>query len=93
MDNLNWRFEQDAEGRGVVRHHAPPRFVAHWTSGAAGAPAPFVQCWKDEGSGGGEDSLRVFRFQWIDSPPDAETFERLMQDTAKAIDAWIASRL
>ena len=25
--------------------------------------------------------------------PDAMTFERLMQDTAKAIDAWIASRL
>lgn len=93
MDNLNWRCERDAEGRGVVRHHATPRFVAHWTSGAGEVPAPPAPCWKDQGSGSGEDSLRVFRFQWIDRPPDATTFDRLMRDAAKAIDAWIASRL
>ena len=25
MDSLNWRFERDAEGRGMVTHPAPPR--------------------------------------------------------------------
>ncbi len=89
----DWRFEQDAAGRGVVKHHAPPRFVAHWTSGAADMAAPNVQCWSDAGSGDGEDSLHILGFQWIDSQPDAMTFERLMQDAAKAIDEWITSSL
>jgi len=55
-------------------------------------PAPPVQCWKDTGSGG-EDSLNIFGFQWIDPRPDFAAFDRIMQDAAKAIDAWIASRL
>jgi len=93
VDSLNWHFERDAEGRGVVKHHAPPRFVAYWTSGAGEVPAPPVQCWKDAGSGDGEDSLTLFGFQWIDRRPDFAAFDRLMQDAAKAIDAWIASRL
>jgi hypothetical protein len=90
---LNWHFEQDAAGHGVVRHDAPPRFTAHWTSGADGAHASSVPCWHEAGSGGGEDSLHIFGFQWIDHPPGFPAFDRLMQDAAKAIDAWIASRL
>jgi len=92
VDSLNWRFERDAEGRGMVTHQAPPRFIAYWTSGAGEMPAPPVQCWKDTGSGG-EDSLNIFGFQWIDPRPDFTAFDRIMQDAAKAIDAWIASRL
>jgi len=93
VDSLNWCFERDAEGRGVVKHHAPPRFVAYWTSGAGEVPAPPAPCWKDAGSGDGEDSLHIFGFQWIDRRPDFAAFDRLMQDAATAIDAWIASRL
>ena len=93
MDNSNWIFEQDAAGRAVVKHLAPPRFAAHWTSGADGAPASPAPCWKDKGSGGDEDSLHIFAFQWIDRRPDFAAFDRLMQDAATAIDAWIASRL
>jgi len=93
VDKLNWSFEQDAAGRGVVKHHATPRFSAHWTSGAGEVPTPPVQCWKDEGSGDGEDGLQLFGFQWIDPAPAATALERLMQDAAQAIDAWIASRL
>jgi len=77
----------------VVRHDAPPRFAAYWTSSADEAPAPPVPCWKDPGSGGGEDGLHIFGFQWIDRRPDFAAFDRLMQDAATAIDAWIASRL
>lgn len=91
MDNLNWRFEQDAAGRGMVRHHAPPRFVAYWTSGPDGPPLS-VPCWRDAG-GGGEDSLHIFGFQWIDRRPDPATFQRLMREAAAFLDAWIAGRL
>ena len=45
------------------------------------------------GSGDGEDSLHIFGFQWIDRRPDFAAFDRLMQEAATAIDAWIASRL
>jgi len=76
----------------MVTHQAPPRFVAYWTTGAGEMPAPPVPCWKDAGSGG-EDSLNIFGFQWIDPRPDFAAFDRIMQDAAKAIDAWIASRL
>jgi hypothetical protein len=93
VDSLNWRFERDTEGRGMVTHQAPPRFVAYWTSGAGEVPAPPAPCWHDTGSGDGEDGIHIFGFQWIDRRPDFAAFDRLMQDAAKAIDAWIASRL
>jgi len=89
----DWSVRRDAEGLGVVKHYATPRFVAHWTSGADEVPAPPAPCWKDAGSGDGEDSLTIFGFQWIDRRPDFAGFDRLMQDAAKAIDTWIASRL
>ena len=89
----DWSLEQDAAGRDVVRHHAPPRFTARWTSGGGDLAGIDGPCWSDAGSGDGADSLQLFGFQWIDSAPDATTFERLMQTTAKVIDAWIASRL
>lgn len=93
MDNLNWRFEQDAERHSVIRHRVPPRFTAHWASGADALPAPSVPCWNDPGSGGADDRLCLFGFQWIDRRPDPGEFERLMRAAAAVIDAWIASRL
>ena len=93
MDNLNWSFERDAEGRSVVKHHAPPRFSAYWTSNAGEVPALPVQCWHDTGSGDGEDSLHIYGFRWIDCPPNFVTFDRLMKDATTAIDEWIANRL
>jgi hypothetical protein len=89
VDNLNWRFEQDAQGRSVVRHRAPPRFTAYWTSGAE---APAADGWRDPGSGDDQDSLHLFGFRWIDPAPEGAAFDRLMREAATAIDAWIASR-
>ena len=89
----NWSLEQDEEGRGVIKHHALPRFIAHWTSGTAKMSVLLEPCWSDAGSGEGEDCLHVFAFQWIDRKPDAMTFEHLMREAAKAIDEWITSRL
>lgn len=88
----DWSLEQDAAGRGVVRHNALPRFTALWTSGTAEGAAPLESCWSDAGSGD-DDRLHLFGFQWRDPLPDAESFERLMQEAAKFIDAWIESRL
>ena len=87
-----WSLEQDAAGRGVVKHHATPRFSALWTSCAAIEAAPPEADWSDAGSGE-DDRLHLFGFAWSDPLPDAEGFERLMQEAAKAIDAWIESRL
>lgn len=89
----DWSLEQDAAGRGVVRHHTPPRFTATWTSGDAGLAGTDGPCWSDAGRGDGEDSLHIFGFRWIDRAPDDTTFERLMQAAARVIDAWITSRL
>jgi len=88
----HWSFEQDATGRGVIKHNALPRFCAYWTSGAAEEAAPLEPFWKDTNSNE-DDCLYLYGFQWIDSQPDSMTFERLMQEAIKAIDEWIVSRL
>jgi hypothetical protein len=88
-----WSFEQDAAGRSVIRHNALPRFCAYWTSGTAKEAIPLDEpCWHEAGSSE-DDCLLLFGFQWIDSRPDSLAFDRLMQDAAKVIDAWIVGRL
>ncbi|HEY8099045.1 MAG TPA: hypothetical protein VIE65_23525 [Methylobacter sp.] len=88
-----WNFEQDADGRGVIRHNARPRFSAYWTSGTAKMPMPLEPCWSDLGSGK-DDCLHLYGVQWLDGRlPDAPAFGRLMQEAAKVIDTWIVSRL
>ena len=87
-----WHIEQDAAGRGTVKHHAAPRFIAEWTTGEADLTAIDGLFWQDEGSGSGEDSVTLHSFQWIDTPPDQSAFERLMKHAALFIDDWIASR-
>jgi hypothetical protein len=87
-----WSFEQDAAGRSVIRHNALPRFSAYWTSGAVKITPPLEPYWSDAGSGE-DDCLHLYGFQWIDTRPDDKAFDRLMQEAAKAIDSWIASRL
>ena len=88
----DWSLEQDEAGRGVVRHNARPRFTGHWTSGTATGAVPLGLFWSEAGSGG-DDRLHLFGFRWSDPHPDAEAFERLMQEAAKVIDAWIESLL
>jgi hypothetical protein len=88
----DWSLEQDAAGRSVVSHHALPRFTATWTSGDAGLAGTDGPYWSDAGRGG-EDSLHIFGFRWIDRAPDDTAFERLMQAAARVIDAWITGRL
>lgn len=89
----NWSFEQDTEGRSVIKHHAPPRFIAKWTSGTAKEAVPLGSYWLDENSKDGDDHLYLFGFEWIDPQPEAVAFERLMQNAAKVIDEWIVSNL
>jgi hypothetical protein len=88
----DWSLEQDEAGRGVVRHNALPHFTALWTSGTAIGAAPLESFWSVAGSGE-DDRLYLFGFAWIDPIPDFVAFERLMQEAAKAIDAWIENRL
>lgn len=87
-----WNFEQDEAGRSVIRHSAPPRFCAYWTSGAAQDAAPLEPYWTDAGSGA-DDALHLYGLQWIDAPPDAETAARLMRETAAVIDEWIVKQM
>jgi hypothetical protein len=90
--SADWSLEQDAAGRGVVRHNALPSFSALWTSGTATGAAPLEAYWSDAGSGG-DDRLYLFGFAWIDPLPDFAGFDGLMQEAVKVIDAWIESRL
>lgn len=90
----DWLIEQDSGG-GTLQHEAPPRFAAQWTTGddpdeLAAIDGP---CWSDAGSSGGGDALHIYAFQWRDAPPGQAAFEALMQQAARAIDAWIAARL
>ncbi|MCP5116995.1 MAG: hypothetical protein GY953_39735, partial [bacterium] len=50
-------------------------------------------CWSDPGSGSGEDTIHVYGFEWSRGAPEQAAFERLMDEAAREIDAWIARRL
>jgi len=86
-----WDFEQDEAGRNVIRHNALPRFRAYWTSGTAKEAAPLEVYWHEEGSNE-DDGLYLYGLHWIDTPPDAKAWERLMKEATKAIDTWISNR-
>ena len=88
----DWTIDEGEAGRGRVSHHAAPRFTVLWTSGAdelAGIDGP---CWTSEGSDD-EDTLHIFGFTWTDPAPAQQGFERLMQQTATAIDEWISGQM
>lgn len=89
----NWSLEQNSARLGVVKHHAKPRFIAYWQSGVDGLATIEGQSWRDEQAGDADSQLHIFGFEWIDEPPEEDRFERLMQEAAKIIDAWIESRL
>ena len=79
-----WIVEPERVTRAVA-----PRFVAAWTTGEA-PPGP---CWTDEGSGSGDDRIHIYEIAWRDPPPDDAATRALMEDAARALDAWIARRL
>ena len=90
----DWLVEQTESGRGTLRHEAPPRFAARWTTGddpdeLAALDGP---CWTDEGSGGA-DRISIYGIDWSGPAPGQDEFERLMAQAARAIDEWIAGRL
>lgn len=87
-----WNFEQDEAGRSVIKHNAPPRFCAYWTSGAGKEAAPLEPFWKDTGSSE-DDCLYLYGLHWIDTPPDTLAFKGLMKEAAKVIDKWIVSQM
>ena len=88
----DWTIEEGEAGRGRVSHTAAPCFTAFWTSGADELAAIDGPCWISEGSGD-EDALHIFGFTWTDPAPDQPDFERLMQQTAAAIDEWISGQM
>lgn len=65
-----------------------PRFAAAWTTGEA-PPGPR---WTDEGSGG-DDRIHIYAVTWRDPPPDEAAIRAIMEDAARAVDAWIARQL
>ena len=89
-----WIIEQSRSDGGAIRYSGPPRFTAQWFTGddpdeLAAIDGP---CWSDEGSGSGDDSIHIHAFQWTGPAPAQEAFEALMEQAARAIDEWIASR-
>ena len=90
----DWSLEQDAARRGVVRCGTMPCPVLppYGQATRQKEPRRLNPVGADAGSGD-DDRLHLFGFQWRDPLPDAESFERLMQEAAKFIDAWIESRL
>ena len=90
--NTDWTLDADDAGPGTLTHHAAPRFMARWTSGADELAGIEGTGWTAKGSDD-DDALHLFGFQWTDPVPDQAGFERLMQQAAVAIDDWIAGRL
>lgn len=88
----DWSIEQDEAGRGTIKHRAAPRFTAVWTSGEVDLSEITGLFWQDEGSGG-EDSLTLYSFEWVDNPPDQAAFDDLMKQAVLAIDDWIVKLL
>ena len=87
----NWSIEHDSE-RGMITHHAAPRFCAYWTNGTAKSAVPFDVFWSDAGTGI-DDSISLFDVQWTDPHPEGLALQALMHEAAKAVDEWIANRL
>jgi hypothetical protein len=88
-----WNFEQDEAGRNVIQHNALPRFRAYWTNGAVHEDAPLEPYWRDSGSVEDDDCLHLYALHWIDTPPDRQALERLMNETLRAIEAWVVARM
>ena len=94
-----WKIEQDQENGGRIVRTALPRFRARWTTGDdRGGPGrtwrrspPCPACaGAIRGAGAGRTPSTS-----TDSSgaPDQVAFERLMDEAAREIDAWIAGRL
>ena len=92
LQNPNWTVEEAPARRGVVAHHAAPRFQAFWTTGREELATIDGPCWTQEGSGD-EDALHIFGFAWTDAAPSQSAFESLMRQAAAAIEDWITDRL
>lgn len=88
-----WTLEEDAAGRSVICHRAPPRFTAFWTSGADERAALDVEAWHDPDAFDDDARLCLYGFQWQDERPDPETFARLMREAVAFLDEWIAGQL
>ncbi len=91
----SWMIDEEHDGRGMVEHHASPRFRARWITGNDPEALSAIDgpCWNDEGSGDGEDAIHIFGFRWSGPAPDQAGFEALMGEAARRIDAWIARRM
>jgi len=88
----DWTVEEAPARRGLVCHHAAPRFQAFWTTGQEELATIDGPCWTREGSGE-EDALHIFGFTWTDAAPAQSAFERLMQHAAAAIEDWITAQM
>lgn len=92
MPKQNWTIEEADAGRGLVCHHAAPRFQAFWTTGREALADIDGPCWSSEGSDD-EDAIHLYAFQWHDPPPRQSGFHTLMTEAATVIDNWIVAQL
>ena len=90
-----WHIEQDGQGVGRIVRTALPRFSACWITGEDDEDIAALEgpVWSDSGSGSGGDTIHVYGFAWVQGAPDQGTFETLMREAVREIDAWIAGRL
>lgn len=89
----DWRIESDPAGPGRIRHLAAPGFTALWATGDEALAAIEAPCWSVPGSGGEGCHPYPFALRWDGPAPGQESFARLMEQAATAIDQWIAARL
>lgn len=89
-----WIIEQTEQG-GTIRHDSPPFFLARWTIGGDPDALAAIDgpCFTDEGSGGGEDAICIYGFQWNGRPPNQAEFESLMRQAVLKIDDYIFKHL
>lgn len=76
----------------TITHTGTPAFKASWRSGEPEFENITVLFWYEENSGGEDDALLIFDFEWQNGAPDQDVFEELMESAVSALDAWICAR-
>lgn len=88
MNSEQWKITPE-----TITHTGKPAFKASWLSGEPDFENISGLFWHEENSGGGDDGLLIYDFEWRNGAPEQAAFEELMESAISALDEWISERL